>query len=86
MFASGTETIRGFGGRIDCSEFEIRYGQKVVIPVPDDIDEQKRLAEMISSVDEKLDNERIYLSKLEDTRRGLIRDLLEDNYDVSPLL
>ena len=51
--------------------------KKVVIPVPDDIDEQKRLAEMISSVDEKLDNERTYLAKLEDTKRGLIRDLLE---------
>lgn len=59
--------------------------KKVVIPVPDDIDEQKRLAEMISSVDEKLDNERTYLAKLEDTKRGLIRDLLEDGYDISPL-
>lgn len=60
--------------------------KKVVIPVPDDIDEQKRLAEMISSVDEKLDNERTYLAKLEDTKRGLIRDLLEDGYDISPLM
>lgn len=60
--------------------------KKVVIPVPDDIDEQKRLAEMISSVDEKLDNERTYLAKLEDTKRGLIRDLLEEGYDISPLL
>ncbi len=60
--------------------------KKVVIPVPDDIDEQKRLAEVISSVDEKLDNERTYLSKLEDTKRGLIRDFLEENYDISPLL
>ena len=60
--------------------------KKVIIPVPDDIDEQKRLAEMISSVDEKLDNERTYLAKLEDTKRGLIRDLLEEGYDISPLL
>lgn len=60
--------------------------KKVVIPVPDDIDEQKRLAEMISSVDEKLDNERTYLAKLEDTKRGLIRDLLEKGYDISPLM
>lgn len=60
--------------------------KRVVIPVPDDIDEQKRLARMISSVDEKLDNERTYLSKLEDTKRGLIRDLLEENYDISRLL
>ncbi|CUX74449.1 restriction endonuclease subunit S [Enterocloster clostridioformis] len=60
--------------------------KKVVIPVPDDIDEQKRLAEMISSVDEKLDNERTYLAKLEDTKRGLIRDLLEEGYDISPLM
>lgn len=59
--------------------------KKVVIPVPDTIDEQKRLAEMISSADEKLDNERTYLAKLEDTKRGLIRDLLEESYDISPL-
>lgn len=52
--------------------------KKVVIPVPDEIDEQKRLAEMISAIDEKLDNERTYLAKLEDTKRGLIRDLLEE--------
>lgn len=60
--------------------------KKVVIPVPVDIEEQKRLAEMISAVDEKLDNERTYLAKLENTKRGLIRDLLEDGYDISPLL
>ena len=60
--------------------------KKVIIPVPDDIDEQKRLAEIISSADEKLDNERTYLAKLEDTKRGLIRDFLEESYDISPLL
>ncbi len=60
--------------------------KKVLIPLPDYIDEKKRLAEVISSVDEKLDNERTYLSKLEDTKRGLIRDFLEENYDISPLL
>ena len=60
--------------------------KKVVIPVPSDIEEQKRLAEMISAVDEKLDNERTYLAKLENTKRGLIRDLLEDGYDISPFL
>lgn len=60
--------------------------KKVVIPVPADIEEQKRLAEMISAVDEKLDNERAYLAKLENTKRGLIRDLLEYGYDISPLL
>lgn len=59
--------------------------KKVVIPVPDTIDEQKHLAEMISSADEMLDNERTYLAKLEDTKRGLIRDLLEESYDISPL-
>jgi len=60
--------------------------KKVVIPVPDEIDEQKRLAEMISAIDEKLDNERTYLAKLEDTKRGLIRDLLEEGYDICPLM
>lgn len=60
--------------------------KKVVIPVPDDIDEQKQLSEMISSVDEKLDNERTYLSKLKNIKRGLIRDLLEESHDISPLL
>lgn len=60
--------------------------KKVVIPVPSDIKEQKRLAEMISAVDEKLDNERTYLAKLRNTKRGLIRDFLEDIYDISPLL
>ncbi len=60
--------------------------KKVIIPVPSDIEEQKQLAEKISAVDEKLDNERTYLAKLEDTKRGLIRDLLENGYDISLLL
>ncbi len=60
--------------------------KKVIIPVPDDIDEQKRLAEIITAVDEKLDNERIHLIKLENMRRGLIQDLLENKFDISPLL
>jgi type I restriction enzyme S subunit len=60
--------------------------KKVKIPVPEDINEQKRIAEMMSFVDDKLENERTYLVKLENSKRGLIQDLLEKNYDISPLL
>lgn len=60
--------------------------KKVKIPVPEDINEQKRIAEMMSFVDDKLENERTYLAKLENSKRGLIQDLLEKNYDISPLL
>lgn len=60
--------------------------KKVKIPVPEDINEQKRIAEMMSFVDDKLENERTYLIKLENSKRGLIQDLLEKNYDISPLL
>ena len=57
----------------------------VVIPVLEDIDGQKELAETMALVDSKLGNERNYLAKLEKTKTGLIQDLLQKNLDVSVL-
>lgn len=57
----------------------------VVIPVLEDIDAQKELAETMALVDSKLENERTYLAKLEKTKNGLIQDLLQKNLDVSVL-
>lgn len=57
----------------------------VVIPVLEDIDAQKDLAETMALVDDKLANERGYLAKLEKTKNGLIQDLLQNNLDVSVL-
>ena len=57
----------------------------ITIPVPKDLEVQRRLAEMIGSVDEKLESERIYLEKMERAQRGLIADLLENHFDVSAI-
>lgn len=57
----------------------------VVIPILEDIDEQKELARIMALVDDKLKYERDYLNKLERTKNGLIQDLLQNNIDVGVL-
>lgn len=53
--------------------------KKVIIPVLESITEQRRLACILEQIDNKLDNERMYLQKMEEAKKGLIHDMIEQS-------
>ena len=59
---------------------------RFVIRVPADITEQKKIAEELLAVDEKIQNERDYLSRLNDIKLGLMQDLLTQRVSAAPIM
>ncbi len=57
--------------------------RQIKIPIPP-LDEQKDIAEKLSTVDEKILQEEEYREKLEDLKRGLMQDLLTGKVRVEP--
>ena len=59
--------------------------QSVVIPLPS-IPKQAAIAKQLTAADEKIQNERNYLAKLENIKQGLMQDLLTNKVSVDALL
>ncbi|MHC1695002.1 MAG: restriction endonuclease subunit S [Eubacteriales bacterium] len=59
--------------------------KRVSIIMPS-IDEQDRVVEQLSSVDQKIQTESNYLAKLQDIKQGLMQDLLTNTVSVDALL
>jgi type I restriction enzyme S subunit len=64
---------------------EITLGtlRKVPIPHPVSLDEQKKIAERLDAVSEKLDKEMSHLKGLQELKRGLMQDLLTGKVRVN---
>jgi type I restriction enzyme, S subunit len=55
--------------------------KKLPVPIPD-LAEQERIVEILGSVDEKIENEKCRLNKLQILKRGLLQDLLSGKVRV----
>jgi len=65
------------------SEITLGTLRKVPIPYPESLEEQKRIAERLDVISEKLDDERSYLRGLRELKRGLMQDLLTGKIRVN---
>jgi len=64
---------------------EITLGtlRKVPIPYPEQLEEQRSIAEKLDKISEKLERETEYLTELKDLKRGLMQDLLTGKVRVN---
>ena len=58
----------------------------VIIHLPDTVETQKELIKPLLAIDNSLENERNYLSRLLDIRDGLMQDLLTQKVSVEPIM
>jgi type I restriction enzyme S subunit len=62
------------------------YMEKYLVVIPKDVDEQKKIAEAITSFDERLEHEKAQLNKLKFLKTGLMQDLLTGKVRVDALI
>ena len=60
--------------------------EKMRISIPKSKSEQKRIASILSQIDEAIEKEQKYKEKLERIKRGLMEDLLSGKVRVNRLL
>lgn len=58
---------------------------RFMVSIPEDETEQRDIANQVLATDEKIENELDYLEKLENIKKGLMKDLLSGTIDVSIL-
>jgi type I restriction enzyme S subunit len=64
---------------------DLKWLKSFRIPLPP-FPEQKRIAGIINTADEKIQTEQAYLAKLQNIKRGLMQDLLNNAVSVDALL
>jgi type I restriction enzyme S subunit len=58
----------------------------IILHYPADQTEQRKIAEMLTAIDERIQTERDYLAKLQEIKKGLMQDLLTNTVSVDVLL
>lgn len=67
------------------NNFNLYDYTKCYVPIPE-LTEQERIVEVIREIDIKSQNEKNYLTKLQDIKQGLMQDLLTNTVSVDALL
>jgi type I restriction enzyme S subunit len=61
------------------------FKENLKVPVPS-LKEQKKISDILSTIDEKIENEKEYKETLEDLKKGLMQDLLTGQVRVTDLV